>query len=59
MVGPVNKTKKIKVSNNQVAMYQADTKEVGRHFLGVEEVKGNDLPDMLQQKNINLQSASM
>ena len=30
-------------------MNQADTKEVGRHFFQVKEVKENDLPNMLKQ----------
>ena len=48
--GPVNRTKRNKVSCNQVAVTQADTKEVGRHFFQVKkEVKENHLPDMLQQ----------
>ena len=50
VVGPVNKTKRNKVSCNQIAMNQADTKEVGRHIFQVKkEVKENDLPDMLKQ----------
>ena len=50
VVGPVNRTKRNKVSCNQIAVRQADTKEVGRHFFQVKkEVKENDLPDMLQQ----------
>ena len=50
MVGPVNRTKRNKVSCNQIAVNQADTKEVGRHFFQFKkEVKENDLPDMLKQ----------
>ena len=50
MVGPVNRTKENKVSCNQIAVNQAGTKEVGRHFFQVKkEVKENDLPDMLKQ----------
>ena len=50
VVGPVNRTKRNKVSCNQIAVNQADTKEVGRHFFQVKkEVKENDLPEMLQQ----------
>ena len=50
VVGPVNRTKRNKVSCNQIAVSQADTKEVGRLFFQVKkEVKENDLPDMLQQ----------
>ena len=49
MVGPVNRTKRNKVSCNQIAVNQADTKEVGRHIFQVKEVKENDLPDMLKQ----------
>ena len=50
VVGPVNRTKKNKASCNQVAVNQADTKEVGRHFFEFKkEVKENDLPDMLKQ----------
>ena len=50
VVGPVNRTKRNKVSCNQIAVNQADTKEVGRHsFQFKKEVKENDLPDMLKQ----------
>ena len=50
VVGPVNRTKRNKVSCNQIAVNQADTKEVGRHFFQFKkEVKENDLPDMLKQ----------
>ena len=49
VVGPVNRTKRNKVSCNQIAVNQADTKEVGRHIFQVKEVKENDLPDMLKQ----------
>ena len=50
MVGPVNRTRRNKVSCNQIAVNQADTKEVGIHVFQVKkEVKENDLPDMLQQ----------
>ena len=50
VIGPVNRTKRNKISCNQTAVNQADTKEVGRHFFQVKkEVKENDLPDMLQQ----------
>ena len=50
MVGPVNRTKRKKVSCNQLAVNQADTKEIGRHFFQVKKkVKVNDLPDILQQ----------
>ena len=39
-----------KVSRNQIAVNQVDTKEVDRHFFQVKkEVKENDLPDMLKQ----------
>ena len=50
VVGPVNRTKGNKVSCNQIAVNQADTKEVGRHFFQFKkEVKENDLPEMLKQ----------
>ena len=50
MAGPINKTKRYKVSCNQIAVNQAVTKEVGRHFFQVKkEVKENDLSDMLKQ----------
>ena len=50
VVGSVNRTKRNKVSCNQIAVNQADTKEVGRHFFQFKkEVKENDLPDMLKQ----------
>ena len=49
VVGSVNKTKRNKVSCNQITVNQAVTKEVGRHFFHVKkEVKENDLPDMLK-----------
>ena len=35
VVGPVNRTKRNKVSCNQIAVNQVDTKEVGRHFFQV------------------------
>ena len=39
-----------KVSRNQIAVNQVDTKEADRHFFQVKkEVKENDLPDMLKQ----------
>ena len=50
MVGPVKRTKVNKVSCNQIAVNQVDTKEADRHFFQVKkEVKENDLPDMLKQ----------
>ena len=50
VVGPVNRTKRSKVSCNQIAVNQADTKEVGRHSFQVKKkVKENDMSDMLQQ----------
>ena len=50
MVGPVNRTKRNKVSCNQIAVNQADVKEVGKHFFQVKnEVKDNDVADMLHQ----------
>ena len=50
VVDPVNRTKRNKVSCNQIAVNQADTKEVGRHFFQFKkEMKENDLPDMLKQ----------
>ena len=50
MVGPVNRTKRNKISWNRIAVNQADTNEVDRHFFQVKKkVKENDLPDMLQQ----------
>ena len=46
----VNKTKTSKVLCNQIAVNQADTKEVGRQlFQAKKEVKKNAVPDMLQQ----------
>ena len=49
-VGPVNRTKRNKVSCHQIAVNQANTKEAGRHFFQVKkELKENDLPDMLKQ----------
>ena len=45
-----NRTKRNKVSWNQIPVNQADTKEVGRHFFQVKkEMKENDLPDMPKQ----------
>ena len=50
VVSSVNKTKRNKVSCKRIAVNQADTKEVGRHFFQVKkEVKENDLPDMLKE----------
>ena len=50
MVGPVNRTKRRKISCNQLGVNRADTKAVGRHFFQVKkEVKENNLSDMLQQ----------
>ena len=50
MGGSVNRTKRNKVSCNQIAVNQADTKEVGRHIFQVKkEVKENDQPDMPKQ----------
>ena len=47
MVGPVNRTKRNKVSFNQIIVSQADTKEVGRHFFQFKkEVKENDQPNV-------------
>ena len=47
---PVSRTRRNKVSCNQIAVNQADRKEVGRHFFQVKkEGKEKDLPDMLQQ----------
>ena len=49
VVSSVNKTKRNKVSCKRIAVNQADTKEVGRHFFQVKkEGKEKDLPDMLQ-----------
>ena len=45
-----NVTDKLTLSCNQIAVNQADTKEVGRHIFQVKkEVKENDLPDMPKQ----------
>ena len=50
VVGPLNRTKRNKVSCNQTAVNQADTKEDGRHFFQAnKDVKENSLSDMLQQ----------
>ena len=50
VVGQVNRTKRNKVSCNQIVVNQANTKGVGRHIFQVKkEVKENDLPDMLKQ----------
>ena len=47
---PVHRNKMNEVLCNQIAVKQADTKEVGRVFFQVKkEVKGNVQTDMLQQ----------
>ena len=50
MVGPVKRTKRKNVLSNQIAVNQADTKEVDRQVFQIKkEVKENHLSDMLQQ----------
>ena len=49
VVGLVNRTKRNKVSCSQIAVNQADTKEIGRHFFQFKKVKENDLPGMPKQ----------
>ena len=50
VVGPVSGTKNSSVSYNNIAVRQADTNKVGKHFFrSKKEVKENDITEMLQK----------
>ena len=49
-VGPVSGTKNSSVLCNKIAVRQADTNQVGKHFFqSKKEVKENDITEMLQK----------
>ena len=50
VVGPVSTTKNSSVSCTKIALRQADTNQVGKHFFqSKKEVKENDVTEMVQK----------